>query len=94
MKTKVGDTDNSDAHARLDVAKGGRTRAPPFFAEELSGPFEGVDCLRAEHPIDGHNKRNKVVAMRVTLLWAFFFFVFFRGNPTLLWIFVGAGLGI
>jgi len=54
-KTKVGGTDNSNAHARLDAAKGGRTRVPPFFAEELSDPFEGVDCLGAEHAIDGHN---------------------------------------
>ena len=40
VETKVSGMDNSDAHARLDVAKGGRTGAPPFFTEELSNVLE------------------------------------------------------
>ena len=50
-KTEVGGASNSDAHARFDVAKGGRVGAPPFFTEELSDPFEGIDSLGAEHAI-------------------------------------------
>jgi len=72
--------DNSDAHARLDVAKGGRTGAPPFFTEELSNVLEGLDCLRAEHAIDRDNKGNKGTAMLATFLWAVFLFCVFRGN--------------
>jgi len=59
MKTKVGGEGNCDAHARFDVAKGGSVGMPPFFTEELSNLFEGVDCLGAEHAINGHNKRTK-----------------------------------
>jgi len=59
-KTKVGGTDNSGDHARFDVAECGRTGAPPFVTEELSDPFEGVDCSRAKHAIDGDNKGNVV----------------------------------
>jgi len=67
-ETKVGGTGNSDDHARLDVAECGRKRVLPFFTEELSDPFEGVDCPRAEHGIDGDNKGNKGAAVLVTFL--------------------------
>jgi len=59
VKTKVGGADNSDAHARFDIAKGGRIGTPSFFTEELSDPFEGVDCLGAEQAIKGHNKKKR-----------------------------------
>jgi len=44
-KTEVGGAGSGDAHARFDVAEGGRVGTPPFFTEELSNPFEGVHCL-------------------------------------------------
>jgi len=93
-KTEVGGLCNCDAHARFDVAKGGRVGTPPFFTEELSDPFEGVDCLGAEHAINGHNKRNKVVTVLVAFLLVFFLFGVFRSNETFLRIFVDVGLGI
>jgi len=34
----------------------------------LSDPFEGVDCLGAEHAVNADNKGNKVAAMLVTFL--------------------------
>jgi len=43
-KTEVGGTGNSDAHARFDVAKGGRAGTPPFFTEELSNPTLSRGC--------------------------------------------------
>ena len=48
-ETKVGGTDNSDAHASLEAAKGGRSGVQPFFTEERSNALEGVDCIRAKH---------------------------------------------
>ena len=85
---------NGDAHARFDIAKGGSAWMPPFFTEELSNPFEGVDCFGAEHAINGHNKRNKIAMVFVAFLLAFFLFGVFRSNQTFLWIFVDVGLSI
>ena len=93
-ETKVGGMDNSDACVRLDATKCGRMGPSAFFTEELSNPFDGGDCLGTEHAINGHNKRNKVTTLLMTFLQAFFLFCVFRGNQTLLWIFVDAGLGI
>ena len=93
-KTEVGGAGNGDAHARFDVAKGGRVGTPPFFTEELSNPFEGVHCFGAEHAINGHNKRNKIATLLVAFLFVFFLFGVFRSNQTFLWIFVDVGLGI
>jgi len=63
--------DNSNGDARLDMAKGGRTGAPPFFTEKLSDELEGVDCFRAKDAIDGDNKGNKGAAMLLTIVCVF-----------------------
>jgi len=72
MTTEVCGAGNSDAHAKFDAAKVGRAGAPPLFTEELSNPFEAVDCIGAEHAINRNGTKWRRCWKH--FFWCFFFF--------------------